>query len=452
MSLASSILAHHLRLFGVKAVDSPFRFYADFIRVMDATGHDDLQIALSFADRGCVVVLQLPSDSVLQALNIKRKAIVKGPAIGLVTARRGVKPRRIRSLLDFDTYECAAPHQVIMREENTGGSCWLELQVGAGWLFLLGSNLSGDLVRYRQGNPSLAENRPSEPVWGIAGERPLYLFEPQIAGLDKYERPADAWALALAEVVSERLGSPLEPILPGGAPGAIVVTGDDDQAWLEKYDEQLRLLEGIPITYFLHPLTHHTKGTLASMGARHEVEFGLHPDALETPGIYRKLYMEQDDWFTSLTDSRARYVRNHGFLNDGYWGHLPVWLERGVVASSNLPGVDGRILNGSLLPARVVYNDMLTDHWSILTAIGDGVRFALGMDGPQSAQCIHTLAERIRESGIPGVIVLNLHPQNVSETVEMHTAVLELARGGFLPMTLGGCIQWFADRENLLSG
>ena len=181
------------------------------------------------------------------------------------------------------------------------------------------------------------------------------------------------------------------------------------------------------------------------------VELGLHPDALDDPHHYDVLYRAQAVWFERLTGRPATLVRNHGFLNDGYWGHLPVWLEHGVRASANLPGVDGAVINGSLLPARVSSQDRLTPHWSILTAIGDGIRFALGMTGPQSAQCIASLGEAVLRSGLPGVIVLNLHPQNVEETRDMHDAVRDLiVRRHFVPMTLGACIDWFAERDRVL--
>ena len=84
-------------------------------------------------------------------------------------------------------------------------------------------------------------------------------------------------------------------------------------------------------------------------------------------------------WFYKLIGRRAKYVRNHGFLNDGYWRHAVAWCKEGIVGSSNLPGLDGRILNGSLLPSRLVLNGKVTSHWSILTAFGDGAFFIHGL-------------------------------------------------------------------------
>jgi hypothetical protein len=285
-------------------------------------------------------------------------------------------------------------------------------------------------------------------MWGIAGERPTYLFESQLSGEDGTIRHADWWAMALAETVADKLRKPLTDILPGGAPGAIIVTGDDDQAYLEKYDEQLTLLGDTPITYLLHPLTRHTQKTLRAMQRRNPgVDFGIHPDALEAPERYGELFDEQVAWYRKFTGTRPLSLRNHGFLNDGYWGHLPAWLKQGVRISSNLPGFDGRVLNGSLLPARMAWDGTLTPHWSVLTVIGDGVRFASGMSDEDAAERVRNVADGIRQSGIPGVMVLNLHPQNVSETRAMHYAAREIIRSGFVAWNLRQCWEWFAKMD-----
>jgi hypothetical protein len=312
-------------------------------------------------------------------------------------------------------------------------------------VLLIGTDFAGDLIRYRQGDPGCAGKRPDETLWGIPGERPNYLFEGQLEGEGLHERHADWWAMALAQTLATKLGTKLKPMLPGGAPGAVVITGDDDHAYLEKYAEQLALIGDTPITYFLHPLTRHTPKTLRGLPRR--VDLGLHPDALHSPARYGELFAEQAAWFHSLTGERPISVRNHGFLNDGYWGHLRTWLHSGVRISSNIPGVDGRVLNGSLLPARVAYDGRLTEHWSILTAIGDGVRFALGMSDREAADCVLFLGDRIKDSGLPGVVVLNLHPQNVAEARSMHNAAIELVRRGFVAWSLRDCLAWFQQRD-----
>ena len=140
-------------------------------------------------------------------------------------------------------------------------------------------------------------------------------------------------------------------------------------------------------------------------------------------------------------------MRNHGFLNDGYWGHLPHWRAQGIQISSNIPGVDGRVVNGSLLPARMAWDGTLTEHWSVLTAIGDGVVFALRFTAEQSAACIHGMADKIRSSGVPGLIVLNLHPDNIESTLAMHHAAREVASNGFLPWSMRDCLEWCESIE-----
>ncbi len=44
-------------------------------------------------------------------------------------------------------------------------------------------------------------------------------------------------------------------------------------------------------------------------------------------------------------------------------------------------------------------------------------------------------------------MVLNLHPQNVSETRAMHEAVKEVIRSGFVAWNLQQCLDWFSSRD-----
>jgi hypothetical protein len=95
----------------------------------------------------------------------------------------------------------------------------------------------------------------------------------------------------------------------------------------------------------------------------------------------------------------------------------------------------------------MVWNGELTSHWSILTAIGDGIRFAGGMSQQESADCLFNFASQIKDSGIPGVMVVNLHPQNVSETLQMHHAVKEIVASGFVAWNMRECLNWFQMKE-----
>jgi len=446
-SVAVEVVAHHLRLFGLHVPSSQDGATAGRVDFVEGRSAGAADAARALAQRGDVVVALDPTPRFCASLGVDRTAVDTAPPFHLVAAgdTRAGSPR-LRTL--HPAGRLAHPAGVPVIVDGSGATVWLWLPVGAGGILLVGTDLAGDLVRYRQGDPERAQARPAGPRWGYAVERPNYLFEAQIEGEPRDARHADWWAHTLAHEVAKRLGQALPALLPGGAPGAVVITGDDDQAWLEKYAAQLALLAGIPVTYFLHPLTRHTRKTLSRMAAAHRrLDLGLHPDALDAPPEYPRLLGEQVAWFRGVTGETPLSVRNHGFLNDGYWGHARPWIAHGVRASSNLPGVDGHVVNGSLLPARIALDGALTPHWSILTAIGDGVRFALGMDEAQSAACIHALAQSIVRDGLPGVIVLNLHPQNVDETRAMHGAAAELVRGGFHAWTLRECLGWFAARD-----
>ena len=195
----------------------------------------------------------------------------------------------------------------------------------------------------------------------------------------------------------------------------------------------------------MHPLTRHDRRSAQRMFGRRRVELGLHPDALDQPTDYAARVAEQARWFESHFGRRALTVRNHGFLNDGYWGHLPAWEQAGLQMSSNIPGLDGNVLNGSLLPARMMLNGRLSSHWSILTTFGDGMVFALGLSDEVAAQKVAACASGIVESKLPGIIVVNLHPQNIGETRRIHGVLRDIVATGFVPWTLSDCWRWFED-------
>jgi hypothetical protein len=432
------VISHHLRLFGLARAGD-----ASMLALHLRPDPSALPVIDKAAPEASLTVCFQPSLEFCRRLGIEVETIALQPPLVFDFTTALTKPwRRLRTLHPAIAYRTSIGEPIVVWN---GKPVWLFLPRGPGGLLLVGTNLAGDLVRYRQGDPGCAQKRPDKMLWGIPGERPNYLFDGQLDGESPHERHADWWAMALAQTIAVKLGTSLEPILPRGAAGAVVLTGDDDQAHLEKYAEQLALIGETPITYFLHPLTRHTAKTLRGLGRR--VDLGLHPDALDAPMQYGERFAENAEWFQRLTGKRALSVRNHGYLNDGYWGHLHAWCNGGVRISSNLPGVDGRALNGSLLPARIAYDGRLTEHWSILTAIGDGVRFALGMSERQAADCVRSLGERIKGSGLPGVVVLNLHPQNVTVARSMHDAALELMRGGFLAWNLRDCLAWFEQRD-----
>lgn len=314
-----------------------------------------------------------------------------------------------------------------------------------GGLLLLGTDLAADLVLLRQGRPEAASNRPTEAQWGYAGERPNYLFADLLDSADPFDRPADWWLWTLRDALVRHAGVTARDVLPNGAAGMVIVTGDDDQAPIEDYRAQRELLGDLPVTYFLHPLAQLDAAGLAEVARGRELEWELHPDALETPGEYPQRLAEQTAWFEALVGAKPRLVRNHGFLNDGYWGHASPWLAHGVTGSSNIPGMDGQIVNGSLLPARLVLDGKLTPHWSVLTAFGDGAMFVHDWDASTAREAIRAAGRRIVESGVPGVLVFNLHPANHVRAAPMHQAVRELVESGFVAATLGEAFAWFAE-------
>lgn len=433
-------LAHLLRVFGFPQASTatdgaPVVLYRP--------REQDVSTAREILARGGAIAAVLPAVEFAEAFAVVSQARTIGSPHVLQAEMAGAKAwRRLRTLHSYMRFTSADGISVVSDDE--GRAAWLFLSTAArGQIIFIGTDLVSDIVRYRQGDPAAATKRPTETQWGFAGERPNYLFEAQLAGEDSRERPADWWCEALADALDRLCGQVRSPMLPNGAPGAIVVTGDDDQAPLHRYAQQQEALGSLPITYFLHPLTKHDKASLRQLRAGRRLELGLHPDALDHPDRYRELFSEQAQWFRRLTGEDTRTIRNHGFLNDGYWGHAATWNDHGVEGSSNLPGLDGRIINGSLLPARLLLDGELTEHWCILTAIGDGIVFVHGWDDVQSAACVLDLADRIRKSGVPGVIVINLHPENIDKTRGMHEAVLKVVQDGFVPWTMSECFEWF---------
>lgn len=440
------LVTHHLRLFGVANFCSKFDDGTSDSLVLYGPDASYADSAIRFSGRGGLVVALMPETSFCASFEITQKSNSDSSDFVLHWMR---EPRaawhQLRTLHTYTTYANERIVPVIADRQQRPAWGWIPINTGG--ILFIGTDLGKDLLRYRQGDDSKASRRPTREYWGVACERPIYLFEDQLDKNNLADRPADWWCMALATFMSTITKKPLKPILPSSAPGAIVVTGDDDQAYLNKYEEQLKLLGATPITYFLHPLSRHTKKTLRAMARQHRIDLGIHPDALDAPQQYDQLLNDQVMWYRKLTGSKPLSVRNHGFLNDGYWRHLTAWLKNDIRISSNLPGLDGTVLNGSLLPARVLLNGQLTSHWSILTAFGDGMVSALKMADVEAAERIHQLAQRIRESGVPGVIVINLHPQNVGETHAMHMAAMEIISSGFIAWTMRDCINWFAERD-----
>jgi hypothetical protein len=320
---------------------------------------------------------------------------------------------------------------------------------GAARRLAVGLDIVEEVVRYRQGDPGRVNSARVKSAFGFEFERANYLFDEQLSSRYPTTPWTDNLGFILAAAWSRESGYPLIEPLPGGARAAVALTGDDDQAYLDKYDEQLSVVpDGVPVTYFLHPLTRHRRDTIAALPTN--VEIGVHPDALDRPHEYESLCIEQTTAIESLTGRKVRVVRNHGYLNRSYLGHLPTWEAAGLVLDTNYSAADGTSLTASFLPMRCRRPDgAWSGHWSLLTAFGDGMIFALRMSERAAVKRVRRIAHQVEHGG-PGVLVFNLHPQNIDSSRRLHTTVVELAsRPGWSALGLDSYLRWLEAVEGI---
>jgi glycosyltransferase involved in cell wall biosynthesis len=314
---------------------------------------------------------------------------------------------------------------------------------------LIGLRVAEEIVKYTQGNPNKVVFVKDKTMWGLPGhERPTYLFEDNIVRGHEMVPWADRLGYLLARLLAGASGLPLIGPLPKGAKGAVLLTGDDDQAFLEKYDEQLALLAGFPISYFMLPHTRHTPETLARMPD--SVEYGVHIDALPDPGAYEEICKKQTDAVRELTGRPLRSVRNHGHLNRGYWGHLPAWEECGLTFDLNIRGIDGTCCTSSYLPFRVRRQDgSWSSHIALFSTFSDSMFYMQHWQTQQQIVCVTGLADQI-EAVDPGVIVLNLHPQNVGDFHHLHQTVMALGRReGWVALGVQSYLDWLEALDQI---
>jgi hypothetical protein len=215
-------------------------------------------------------------------------------------------------------------------------------------------------------------------------------------------------------MIAAILNIPLAHPVPYAKKGIIIVSGDDDQAQPISYFEQLNQLKDIPITYFMKNDTNLDKATFQKLPAG--VDFAFHPDSLLEPEKYEINFKAQLKSVEKLIGKPMKTVRNHGYLNNGYLGHLNVWEENDFSLNLNIPGVDGTALNGSFLPLRIKRLDgTWSNHMSLLTTFGDGFIYAMGKSEKAFIKRIKKIVRQI-ENSIPGVLVFNLHPENNKKT------------------------------------
>ncbi len=78
-------------------------------------------------------------------------------------------------------------------------------------------------------------------------------------------------------------------------------------------------------------------------------------------------------------------------------------------------------------------------------AFGDGAMFVLNWNAPTARATIEAAGRRIVDSGVPGVLVFNLHPANHLKAAPMYEAAKRLVEIGFMAATLGEAIAWFSQ-------
>jgi hypothetical protein len=314
---------------------------------------------------------------------------------------------------------------------------------------LIGLQVVEELIRHTHGDPTqVGRGDVEKSRWDFPGERPNYLFEDQLVPHLRTIPWADHLGFTLAEALAELTGLPLIEPLPHGARGAVLLTGDDDEAYLEKYAEQLRLVGDFPISYFLLDRTRHTSETIARLPAH--VELGLHADALDAPDQYDERCRQQLETVQRLCGRPVRTVRNHGFLNRGYLGHLPVWEATGIRLDVNYPGLDGTALTASFLPFQNRRPDgTWADHYSLVTTFGDGMIGILKLTQRQAAARVRMLCRQIDRS-YPGIVCVNFHPQNVASVTKLHQEILAWGRSrAWVAFGAESLLDWWTIRNRV---
>ncbi|MBX9678520.1 MAG: GNAT family N-acetyltransferase [Gemmataceae bacterium] len=295
-------------------------------------------------------------------------------------------------------------------------------------ILLCGLDVAGEIVRWNQGDPEQTRrvSIQERARYNYAFERPVYLHEPHLEKGRRAEPWADRLGFFIVEQLSRMTGWPLTEVLPSGAKGMILLTGDDDQASLDNYRKQLDTIGDFPITYYLLPFTKHTPETLSRLPET--VELGVHVDSLENPDRYDDVCIDQTAAVRQLTGKPIKSIRNHGFLSRGYLGQLGAWDRSALPYDVNIPGLDGACLTGSLLPFRVRrFDGSWSSHTSLLTLFGDGMRYVLKMDETQMCRRIDEIAKGV-EDRFPGVLVFNMHPDNIGDCVKVHQRIVEWGR------------------------
>jgi len=290
-----------------------------------------------------LLLLIQPKQEFFDGLNIPIKIQENSPDI-LKTSfiQNTSKSWSFRTLHPYQTF--SLPHTFEYEsfvQNDRDEIVWFSFKNAKRKFIVIGTDLAEDLILFRQGDPTQVDSDAPKTAWGFDFERPMYLYEKLFDKDNPWARPVDSWMLLLVKILQTQSKASMHPLLPDNAKGAIILTGDDDQAYLETYEKQLSHIGGTPITYFMHPETRVTRRFLKKFSSQHLIELGLHPDAVYSPNNYKSLCRKQTFWFMRKFLRKPFSVRNHCYLNNGYWGHLLTWQSLDIVFSSNIPGSDG---------------------------------------------------------------------------------------------------------------
>jgi len=387
-----------------------------------------------------------PDDARVFGLEGKREhcgSLLKQPQRDWFRKRRPL----YRPLLEFMSFTGAGLTPLLQTDEGRTVVGWVG--DNSRKLLVIGVDVVEELVRYTQGNPGRVKFNGNKNLWGATHEQPAFLYDGHIVPGYESEPWADKLGMLLAEALATAADVPLICPLPCGLRGGVILTGDDDQAWLEKYDEQLGILGDFPITYFLLPHTNHTPETLARMPE--SVEFGVHIDALDAPEHYEARCAQQTAEVRQLVGDRPVHaIRNHGHLNRDYWGHLHAWETAGLSLDFNIRGLDGTCPTGSYLPFRVRRADgTWSSHASLFSTFSDSMFFLQKWSEKKQIKTIKRLADQIDRT-IPGIMVFNFHPQNVSQVSQVHRAVMQVGRrNGWRAFGAESFCQWLESVDGV---
>ncbi|HEV3262036.1 MAG TPA: hypothetical protein VG013_34615 [Gemmataceae bacterium] len=353
----------------------------------------------------------------------------------LLRARRPV----YHALLPHVSFTGQGVEAIWSNAEGRAVLAWCKHATGR--TLLVGLDVAEEIVRYTQGDPDEVPRGVHKARWNCSFERANYLFDANLVPGRRSVPWADRLGFTLVDLLARLTGLPLAEPLPQGAVGAVMLTGDDDQAPLCKYQEQLSVVRDLPITYFMLPWTRHTPATLAALPA--SVEIGVHVDALDDPDHYETLCTRQCRAVRALSGKPARSLRNHGFLSRAYLGHLRAWESSGIALDLNYAGLDGTALTGSFLPCHTRRPDgSWSQHLSLLTTFGDGLLYISKLSPTQARRRIAALAHNIERTH-PGVLVFNMHPENIADTRSIHSQIIRLARRkGWMALGAESYLDW----------